>query len=420
MTTDLSLPILEAELRQQLDDLTLPAAPWVEPRTVDGQAVLDVLIVGAGMCGLSASAALRFLGIDRQRIVDRAPQGQEGPWVTYARMETLRSPKSLTGPALDIPALTFRAWHRARFGEAAWAAVDKIPRTMWMDYLRWYRHALDIPVENGVALLGLEPQAGGLVCARLSGPGGEERVLARHVVLANGRDGLGGKFIPANVQRLPQALWAHTSDDIDFAALRGKAVAVIGAGASAMDNAATALENGAARVDLFIRRADIPRINKLTGVSNPGLVHGYQELEEAWKLRVMHYSLDSGPPPPRASVLRVSRHPNAFFHLDSPLLTLEPADGQVRIVTPKGEYRADLLIAATGFSVDLAQRPELATIAPHIRRWIDRPGCEPGESRHAEALGELPDLGPGFEFQNKGPLPLPGLDHVHCLSLIHI
>ena len=151
MTTDLSLPILEAELRQQLDDLTLPAAPWVEPRTVDGQAVLDVLIVGAGMCGLSASAALRFLGIDRQRIVDRAPQGQEGPWVTYARMETLRSPKSLTGPALDIPALTFRAWHRARFGEAAWAAVDKIPRTMWMDYLRWYRHALDIPVENGVA-----------------------------------------------------------------------------------------------------------------------------------------------------------------------------------------------------------------------------------------------------------------------------
>ena len=39
--------------------------------------------------------------------------------------------------------------------------------------------------------------------------------------------------------------------------LRGKRVAVIGAGASAFDNAATALEAGAAEVHLFCRRAEI-------------------------------------------------------------------------------------------------------------------------------------------------------------------
>ncbi|EGH49635.1 hypothetical protein PSYPI_47513, partial [Pseudomonas syringae pv. pisi str. 1704B] len=39
----------------------------------------------------------------------------------------------------------------------------------------------------------------------------------------------------------------------------GKRVAVIGGGASAMDSAATALEAGATRVDLLIRRAELPR-----------------------------------------------------------------------------------------------------------------------------------------------------------------
>ncbi|MGK9797804.1 FAD/NAD(P)-binding protein, partial [Salmonella enterica subsp. enterica] len=88
------------------------------------------------------SATLKHLGI-AARIFDRAPAGFEGPWATTARMETLRSPKQLTGPALGLPALTFRAWYEAQFGTAAWDALDKIPRLQWMDYLRWYRRVLD-------------------------------------------------------------------------------------------------------------------------------------------------------------------------------------------------------------------------------------------------------------------------------------
>ena len=75
---------------------------------------------------LGASAA-------NHRCLDRGPAGVEGPWVTYARMETLRSPKVLTGPAAGIPSLTFRAWFVAQFGAAEWEALDKIPRVMWMD-----------------------------------------------------------------------------------------------------------------------------------------------------------------------------------------------------------------------------------------------------------------------------------------------
>ncbi len=63
-----------------------------------------IAIIGAGIGGLAAAAALRLLGIDRVRVLDRARPGREGPWVTFARMETLRSPKALAGPALGLPA----------------------------------------------------------------------------------------------------------------------------------------------------------------------------------------------------------------------------------------------------------------------------------------------------------------------------
>ncbi len=37
-------------------------------------------------------------------LFDSAPEGREGPWVTFARMSMLRTPKDLTGPELGVPA----------------------------------------------------------------------------------------------------------------------------------------------------------------------------------------------------------------------------------------------------------------------------------------------------------------------------
>ena len=121
-------------------------------------------------------------------MIDRAPAGYEGPWVTFARMDTLRSPKQLAGPALGLPALTFRAWFEAQYGRDAWDALYKIPRTQWMDYLRWYRRVLDLQVRNDTTLVALRPRDDGLLALDVRGNGEAQTLLARHVVLATGRD----------------------------------------------------------------------------------------------------------------------------------------------------------------------------------------------------------------------------------------
>jgi heterodisulfide reductase subunit A-like polyferredoxin len=88
------LDLLEARLRQDLSWLELPSKPWMIQKSHAGQSVIEVAIIGAGMAGLTAGTALSLLGL-HPVLFDRAPEGYEGPWVTTARMETLRSPKQL-------------------------------------------------------------------------------------------------------------------------------------------------------------------------------------------------------------------------------------------------------------------------------------------------------------------------------------
>ena len=407
----IGLAALEARLQQEFDWLELPAKPWMPALSRAGQPVLEVAIIGGGQAGMAAAASLLHLGIPAV-IFDQSPAGFEGPWATTARMETLRSPKKLTGPALGFGALTFRAWFEAQFGLAAWEALDKIPRLQWMEYLRWYRHVLKLEIRNAHRVESILPQADGVVQLHMQTPAGPQRVLARRVVLATGRDGLGGAQVPEMAQQLPRTLWAHSSDALDYQQLAGKRIGVIGAGSSSMDSAATALECGAASVDLLIRRSELPRINKGKGAGNPGLTHGHLHLSDDWKWRIRHYVNVQQTPPPTASVSRVSRFANTRFIFGAPIERIASGPDGIQVMTPRGVFHYDFLIFSTGFRVDWSQRPEFAAIAPHIRTWEQRYTPPAGEE-DAE-LSALPDLGAAFEFQQAQPGALPGLEHVHC------
>ncbi|AMM23213.1 flavin-containing monooxygenase [Variovorax sp. PAMC 28711] len=408
----IGLAALEHRLARDLECLGWPARAWMPPQPDDlGMPQHDVVVIGGGQAGLAAAAALAQQGIHAM-VLDRATFDFEGPWATTARMETLRSPKELTGPALGLPALTFRAWFEAQFGADDWARLDKIPRLQWMDYLRWYRRVMAVDVRNETTVTAVRPRADGKVQLDLSTPAGPSRVLARRVVLATGRDGLGGPAVPGFMQSLDRARWAHSSDVMDYRTLKGLRVGVVGAGSSAMDSAATALEAGAASVDLLIRRDDLPRINKSKGAGVPGLTHGHFDLPDTLKWKLRHYINVANVPPPHGSTLRVSRHANARFNFSCPILSVEQDGAALRVSTPKREFAFDFLIVSTGFKVDWHARPEYAAIASHVRAWKDRFVPAPGQED--TELADSPDLGPLFELQEKTPGACPGLDRIHC------
>ncbi|GAB4070933.1 NAD(P)/FAD-dependent oxidoreductase [Ancylobacter sonchi] len=408
------LRLLEDRIREELAYINYPPKNWV-PETVHpvhGK-VSDVVIVGAGMCGLAAAFAMRQIGLLNFRMLDGKARGTEGPWIDYARMETLRSEKTLIGPSLRMASLTFRAWYTAQHGVAGWEALGRIPRPLWMDYLTWYRTVLDLPVENGVRLTRIEPFEGVL---KLHVEGAAQPfILTRKLVLATGRNGLGGVRTPELVAALPRHLWAHSIDPIDFARLAGKRVVVVGASASAMDNAATALENGAAEARILARRPKMLGINKMRAVGVDGFTYGYPALSPEWQWKIKRYTESYRSPAPRPSVLRVSRHPNAYFHFSFHIERIE-AHGDTAVIVAKDGRRiaADLIITATGFDVDVARQAEIADFAEHIALWRDR--LPPAIGDEDEELERYPFLGPSFEFLEKTPGAAPFLKDIHCFN----
>ena len=403
------LPVLEARLNEDLRFLCYPGKDWVPRR----EGVTDVTIIGAGMCGMLAWFALSMGGVLNTRMLDRSPKGLEGPWLTYARMETLRSPKELTGPCYRQGTLTFQAWFRAQFGAAAWGALDKIPRPMWMEYLRWYRRALEVPVENDVSVDLVEPE-GDLLRLHLSGADGDT-ILTRKLVFATGRDGIGEKNIPGFVDGLPPKYWAHSADEIDFAALEGKRVAVVGVGASAVDNAAEALEHGAAEVRHLIRRQEMPTVNKMMGIGSFGFTAGFAELSNEWRWRFMQYSFATQTPAPHGSTLRVSRHDNASFHFGKAVTSTQDEGDAARVNFADGtSYLADFLILGTGFTVDPLSRVEFGKAASEIQLWEDV--YTPPEDELSADLGRFPYLNPDFSFREKVPGRAPWLENVYCFN----
>jgi len=395
----MSLQQLEAELARQLSLIGHGGADWTRPRVAPDGHVYDAVIVGGGQSGLAAAFGLLRERVSNILIVDENPAGYEGPWETYARMITLRTPKDLTPIDFGVPALTYRAWWEAQHGEAGWAAVDKIARGDWMAYLRWYRRVLGLPVKNDSRVDVIEPAGGGVF--RLDLADGS-RLLARKVVLATGIQGGGEWHIPPMVERaLPRHLYAHTSEPIDFGALAGKRVAILGGGASAFDNANAALSEGVGEVHVHIRRKVLPRINPIRFMERVGFTARYPALSDAEKHAVMHAFLSHNQPPTNDTFNRAAAWPGFELHLGSPWLAVEPQGEGARVTTPNGTFDYDFLILSTGLVSDPGLRPELRLLGDRIARWADR--YTPPAGQENALIDAHPYLGPAFELLPRDP-----------------
>lgn len=402
-----ALESLTASVAESLRKLGEPIRPW--PQTPPGIDA-DVLIIGAGQSGLAAAFALRRAGVQNLRVISADPIGGEGPWRSFARMPTLRSPKHAPGPEFGLPDATYESWHVARYGQADYDALGLIPTGHWADYLDWFREAAGILVEPGKRMTSLDGDQSAIAAHFVEGA----PIRARQVVLATGMAALGGPAVPDMLANIPRSLWATTSQAIDFAALKGKRVAVLGAASSAFDNAAEALEAGAAHVDLYCRHSELNAINRMKGVADYGLVAHWADLDDDRRWRLALHTQGQAAPPTRPTVTRACRWPNFAMHMNAPWQTVR-AEADTLAIQADGHWRQyDFALAATGYQIDPGARPELAAVFEGMARWQDRYTPPPGAQN--ARLGGFPYLTPSFAFQERGPSQAPWLQRLRLFA----
>ncbi|MEC3854098.1 FAD-dependent oxidoreductase [Paenarthrobacter ureafaciens] len=405
---------LESRVASELSLLNMPYAPWVPPQGDPGsEEVLDVVVIGGGVTGLAVASSLVLRGVNRMVVLDRNPAGSEGPWATSARMKTLRTTKFGTGPTPGVPALTPRAWFEAMYGAEAWEAITYFPLDDWAAYLRWFKDVLDLPVRNNSDVVDIEPLANGWLRLTVEADGGRRLLTARRVIVCTGYGGWGGAKLPAVLQDVPKQLFAHSSEIIDFDALAGRRVGILGVGASAIDNASTALEHGAASVDFFVRRSSVPSLHRAKALINVGCIEGFGEMTAEMRTEFMRLLQADGAPPPGHSVQRLLEAGAHRVHLGADITAVD-SDGDSLTIWSNGEpHSVDFLISATGFDVDGRRRPEWQQLLPGVRFVGDDPELPEQAQR---AFAQHPVVDREYRLVETVPGACPAVRNVYVLA----
>lgn len=188
----------------------------------------EVLIVGAGQCGLMIAARLKAMGV-RTLMVDRVTRVGDN-W--RQRYHTLQLHNELC--TVDFPYTSFpRSW------------PSYLPKDLYATWMEFYSEAMLLPFWNETNFEGAQfDEASGTWRAGLTRNGETRELRPQHIVLATG--GVSGrKFYP----RLPgldkfRGTVVHSSDVRPSVEFRGKKALVVGTSTSAHDIALELLENG--------------------------------------------------------------------------------------------------------------------------------------------------------------------------------
>ena len=293
--------------------------------------------------------------------------------------------------------------------------MGKIPTNLWAGYLIWYRMVLNLPVQNQMRLESFEPyldiQKVNLTCL-ISNK--KEIIYTRKIVLATGIETSGKWWSPPISKQIPKEYWCHSSEFINFDLLAGKNVAVLGAGASAMDNAVVALQANASVVKVFCRRPELQRVQPFKWLSFPGFLRHFYDLDDHWRWQFMEHVLGLREAFPRETWERINKYSNFSLEIGTPWNNLSVFDKKVQIETPKGIFVTDFIIFGTGFLTDITCRPELRPHSKLIALWRD---CYLTPNRDNDsALLDYPYLGSGFQFSEKTPGTAPWLKNIHLFT----
>src|SRR3984957_3527758 len=324
---------------------------------------IDIAIIGAGPYGLSIAAHLRARGADF-RIFGRPMQAWIDQMPNGMRLKSEGFASSLSDPDSDFTLADYCKEKGIPYADTALP----VPIEVFFSYGLEFQKRLVPGVEDKVVTV-LRRSAGGFELELGDG----ELVEARRVVVAVGIRHF--RHVPDILAALPEELVSHSSDHGKLDRFKGKRVIVVGAGASALDDAAL-LHQAGASVELVARRKTIrfhdppnTRPNTLRQrirAPKTGLGPGWKSFwcvnaplvfrQLPRKFRVATVRLVLSPAP--GWFIKQDVVGKVPFNLECTIAQAKRENGQVTLEIANSDgtrklLTADHIVAATGYKVDL-------------------------------------------------------------------
>jgi cation diffusion facilitator CzcD-associated flavoprotein CzcO len=351
----------------------------------------EVAVVGAGPYGLSIAAHLkattgpvRIFGRPMNTWRSHMPEGM------FLKSEGFAS--SLSDPGRRYTLRHFCAETGRDYNDVA----RPVSLDTFIAYGDWFRERAVGDVDER-DVVRVEDDPFGFVLELADG----ELVAARSVVVATGV--MPFAYVPAKLRGLPHGLVTHASEHASFEQLRGRRVAVVGGGQSALETAVL-LREGGALPQLVVRAPGLrwnPRPAELPRPLFARLREPDAPLGIGWKLWVYSRLTPSFrflPEDRRVRIARTTLGPAGAWWLrdrlkpDVPVVTgsriveASPVGDGVRLILANGgqprELEVDHAIAGTGYRIDLER---LTFLAPELRSQLELVRDAPKLSRHFES-----------------------------------
>ncbi len=322
----------------------------------------SVAVVGAGPYGLSAASYLRAAGIEARVFGQPMSFWQDQMPVGMC----LRSNWGASHIADPKQELTLDAFCRDKGNHIG----KPIPLDRFVDYGLWFQSRAVRDLEQR-HVLNVDRGPRGFQITLADG----EKFTARRVVVAAGI----GPFAtrPAEFAAIPAELASHASAHKDLRKFRGKRIAVIGAGQSALESAALFKENGI-EVEVIGRTQTLnwvglhPRLHHLGFVSNMlysdrdvgpagisrlvAMPHVFRRFPRGFQERTAYRAIR----PAGAGWLQ-PRLAGVPITLGRKVTSATDAGGELLLKLDDGsERRVDHALLATGFRVDVSKYPFLS------------------------------------------------------------
>jgi cation diffusion facilitator CzcD-associated flavoprotein CzcO len=367
----------------------------MEPVTSRSATTTDVAIIGAGPYGLSIASHLGGRGVT-YRIFGYPMSVWRTQMPRDMRLKSEGFASSLSDPQGQFPLREYCREKGIRYADVGEPVHVQTFIAYGLEFQRRF-----VPNLERKLVVSLREQSGRFELQLEDG----ETVLARRVIVAVGITHFG--YVPPVLSGLPDGYVSHSSSHSDPELLRGREVAIVGAGASALDLAAS-LHKAGVSVQVIARRSAIrfqyppgPRslmerfLHPRTGIGSGMQLLFYAHAPQWFRYLPVSVRLDRvqktlGPAPPWFTREQVEG--KVPFHLGVEIAEAGVKNGRVHLQLRDKEghvhlLQADHLIAATGYRVDLERLRFLSQDLLQKIRTTDR---APALSAYFES--SVPDL----------------------------